>query len=450
MDTNLAPARLQPTGSKDRSSRLARSDSSTVLSRRASQAEQGQVLGTHRRASQAQIAARTDSHGGMLEAVGAALDPSYTDVDGMRELLEKASAADLAGNISVQILEAKYDESKGGPSKGPSDSPEEEELSLQDKIDDALDPSFDDHVVMRTLLDEADATYFQHAMVNILRAKCEEAEAQIGPLRAVMTSFIESGDDTEETEEDEEDEEGDEFNMDAALPAFAAPPRPPATASPNGRRGSIVQFGGRRMSMSVGAELNATAARLRQATATGDATQMQAALDAAAPAAMMDGPGAAEVKQLAMEIATRLATDENLRRSVNLRHSQNVRSKVRRLWDLMVVESAAIVLEGEPGALFPSFFLHFPFIWIHFSFIFPSFSLHLDSFPLHFLFISPSFGFIFVEIGRRDRRWLHARQRPDGWRRRLPERAVSIAARCRRWDGHTACAHAVRGCRAGG
>jgi hypothetical protein len=104
------------------------------------------------------------------------------------------------------------------------------------------------------------------------------------------------------------------------------------------------------MSMSVGAELQATAARLRQATATGDATQMQAALDAAAPAAMMDGPGAAEVQQLAMEIASRLSTDENLRRSVNLRRSQNVRAKVRRMWDLMVVESAAIALEAEPEA----------------------------------------------------------------------------------------------------
>ena len=78
--------------------------------------------------------------------------------------------------------------------------------------------------------------------------------------------------------------------------------------------------------------------------------RMQAALDAAAPAAMMDGPGAAEVQQLAMEIASRLSTDENLRRSVNLRRSQNVRAKVRRMWDLMVVESAAIALEAEPEA----------------------------------------------------------------------------------------------------
>ena len=159
--------RLQPTGSSDGVSPLARGDSSSMLSRRASQAEAG-ITPRGRRASQAQVVAMNTNDGGLLEAVGAALDPSYTDVEGMLELLEKARAADMSGNISVQILEAKYDEAKTAGSSG-SDS--EEELSLQDKIDDALDPGFDDHVAMRAMLDEADATYFQHPMVNILRAK---------------------------------------------------------------------------------------------------------------------------------------------------------------------------------------------------------------------------------------------------------------------------------------
>jgi Ca2+-binding EF-hand superfamily protein len=350
METN--PARLQPTGTSlpDGPSPLARGDSTSRLARRASQAGDG-ITPRGRRASQAQVMAAS-SGDKVMEAIGAALDPSYTDVEGMKELLDKAKQADMSGNISVQILEAKYEEANGADSE---DSDAEE--SLQDRIDDALDPSFDDRVVMRQLLDEADATYFEHPMVNILRAKCHEAESQAdsqqsppsGPLPTVVSAGPTGSGSEEESEEEEEEEDDDGFDMDMELPAFKPAPKPPPAGGAN-RRGSIVQFGGRRMSMSVGAELQATAARLRQATATGDATQMQAALDAAAPAAMMDGPGAAEVQQLAMEIASRLSTDENLRRSVNLRRSQNVRAKVRRMWDLMVVESAAIALEAEPEA----------------------------------------------------------------------------------------------------
>ena len=66
---------------------------------------EGQVLG-----SASQVAAMgDDSRAGVLEAVGAALDPYFTDAAGMLELLEKAAAADLACNMSVQILQTKYD-----------------------------------------------------------------------------------------------------------------------------------------------------------------------------------------------------------------------------------------------------------------------------------------------------------------------------------------------------
>lgn len=58
----------------------------------------------------------------------------------------------------------------------------------------------------------------------------------------------------------------------------------------SGRRGSIVEFGGRRAAMSEEAELEATAARLRRARDSNDANEMQSALTAAAPAAMMSGP----------------------------------------------------------------------------------------------------------------------------------------------------------------
>ena len=67
--------------------------------------------------------------------------------------------------------------------------------------------------------------------------QCEEAEAQIGspsgPLPTVISSRddLDEKDSEEETEETEDEEdEDDNFNMDAGLPAFAAPPRPPPTA----------------------------------------------------------------------------------------------------------------------------------------------------------------------------------------------------------------------------
>ena len=280
---------------------------------------------------------------GLLEAVGEALEPTYTDLAGMQKALEEANQAGHGGNISVQILDAKYREARG------SDASDEEE-SLQDRIDNALDPAFDDRVVMRQLLEEADNTYFQHPMVSILRAKFAEAEAlqksASRPARSVEP-VASVGSESEEASEEEDADEDDDFNVDAEIPTFS----PPTLTGGANRRGSVVEFGGRRMSMSVGAELMATAARLRSAVATGDATHMQAALDAASAAATMDGPGAAEVQQLAMEIASRLATDEDLRRSATLRQSHSVRSKVRRLWDLMVVESAAIELEADPDAV---------------------------------------------------------------------------------------------------
>lgn len=282
----------------------------------------------------------------VLGAVGEALEPTYTDLAGMLKALKDAEQAGQGGDISVQILDAKYREARAAG----SDASDEEE-SLQDRIDNALDPAFDDRVAMRQLLEEADNTYFQHPMVSILRSKFAEAEAlqksPSGPARSIEPAAS-AGSESEEDSEEEDADEDDDFNVDAEIPTFN--PAATLTGGAN-RRGSVVEFGGRRMSMSVGAELMATAARLKSAVATGDATHMQAALDAASAAATMDGPGAAEVQQLAMEIASRLATDEDLRRSATLRQSHSVRAKVRRLWDLMVVESAAIELEADPDAV---------------------------------------------------------------------------------------------------
>ena len=56
-------------------------------------------------------------------------------------------------------------------------------------------------------------------------------------------------------------------------------------------------------------------------------------------AALENGDIAADVQSLAMEIAEKLANDDSLQKQTNLRRSMKVRSKIRRLWQLMVVES---------------------------------------------------------------------------------------------------------------
>ena len=56
-------------------------------------------------------------------------------------------------------------------------------------------------------------------------------------------------------------------------------------------------------------------------------------------AALENGDIAADVQSLAMEIAEKLANDDSLQKQTNLRRSITIRSKIRRLWQLMVVES---------------------------------------------------------------------------------------------------------------
>ena len=56
-------------------------------------------------------------------------------------------------------------------------------------------------------------------------------------------------------------------------------------------------------------------------------------------AALENGEIAADVQSLAMEIAEKLANDDSLQKQTNLRRSITIRSKIRRLWQLMVVES---------------------------------------------------------------------------------------------------------------
>ena len=68
----------------------------------------------------------------------------------------------------------------------------------------------------------------------------------------------------------------------AASAPDANPDHQPRARS--GRRGSVVQFAGRRAAVSQGAELQQLAERLRRALQSHDANEMQAALTAAAPA----------------------------------------------------------------------------------------------------------------------------------------------------------------------
>ena len=78
-----------------------------------------------------------------------------------------------------------------------------------------------------------------------------------------------------------------EGGEDAAAPD-ANPDHQPRARS--GRRGSVVQFAGRRAAVSQGAELQQLAERLRRALQSHDANEMQAAHTAAAPAGASSSP----------------------------------------------------------------------------------------------------------------------------------------------------------------
>ena len=155
---------------------------------------------------------------------------------------------------------------------------------------------------------------------------------------------------SEHSESEEEEEGGDAFDMGASMPAFKPDRPPPVAARSGGRRGSVVQVGGKDMALSETAELQVTLRRLREADASGDANIMQAALAAAGPAAMMSGRLAQEVQRIAMDMSARLSRDAGLRRAGALRRSSNVRQRVRRLWDLMGAETAAltVTIGGSP------------------------------------------------------------------------------------------------------
>ena len=153
--------------------------------------------------------------------------------------------------------------------------------------------------------------------------------------------------------EEEEEEEGDTFDVSAELPSRdLEDDRPPPNFNRD-RRGSVVQIGGKTSAISITAEVTATLKRMREADASNDINQMQAALTSAGTVAAMAGPGdphAMELQMLAMQLASRIETDEEFAAENNLRKSGPIRERIRRLWDLMVMESAAIRADAGGAA----------------------------------------------------------------------------------------------------
>eukprot|EP01048_Picozoa_sp_COSAG05_P002688 COSAG05_NODE_115_length_18028_cov_137.264767_1_plen_477_part_00 len=144
----------------------------------------------------------------------------------------------------------------------------------------------------------------------------------------------------------------------------------------NNRRGTPIEgLAGVARTVSVTAEMHAASSRLTAANASSDASEMQAAIGALAPhtcrilgvlalnavtpradaalalARRAEGTSATrEMTKLAEACKRRLATDGALRESNELRQSAQVHAKIQRLWDLMVVESMAILYDDMMAA----------------------------------------------------------------------------------------------------
>ena len=116
-------------------------------------------------------------------------------------------------------------------------------------------------------------------------------------------------------------------------------------------RGTAIQIGnlpGAR-TVSAKAQLDATAARLRAAEASGDPNEMLAALQASTSLDLPDGVAMTpELQKLTATMRQRIGAEPELRALDALRRSRAVKTKVRRLWELMVSESAQIEMsEGR-------------------------------------------------------------------------------------------------------
>ena len=118
-------------------------------------------------------------------------------------------------------------------------------------------------------------------------------------------------------------------------------------------RGSAVQIGGLEgeRSISASAEVEAVAKRLRHAVKSNDASVLQSAIEceqdvqkfasfiSSSADPTWDPTIVEECAAMAAQMRRRLDTDPELKRFAAIRNSETVKLKVRRLWDLMVVES---------------------------------------------------------------------------------------------------------------
>ena len=156
-----------------------------------------------------------------------------------------------------------------------------------------------------------------------------------------------------------EEEDGDAFEVgELGQSETGGPPKrergaPPPKFDPSKRRGSVIMLGGKQSSVSIATEVAATIRRMEAANESNDINQMQAALTSAGSVAAMAGPGdpsTAELQLKAMKLVTRLSGDESLRETAVLRRSKAVREQIRRLWDLMEMESAQM-RDEQDGAM---------------------------------------------------------------------------------------------------
>ena len=136
--------------------------------------------------------------------------------------------------------------------------------------------------------------------------------------------------------------------MDVAEGAKAGNPPPPEMPAPRGTAIQIGNLPGAR-TVSAKAQLDATAARLRAAEASGDPNEMLAALQASTSLDLPDGVAMTpELQKLTATMRQRIGAEPELRALDALRRSRAVKTKVRRLWELMVSESAQIEMsEGR-------------------------------------------------------------------------------------------------------
>ena len=106
-------------------------------------------------------------------------------------------------------------------------------------------------------------------------------------------------------------------------------------------------------SLSVNAQLAATAMRLRQARESDDVIQIQAALKSVPDFELADDNSLfAEVHDLATELRQRIVEDVDLAHLDMLRRSRELKYRIRRLWDLMVAESDMIRDEVEAAGAY--------------------------------------------------------------------------------------------------